>query len=179
MTTKLAHYHSRHPRYILLPQDNTLIRVAGPRQTPWEESTEVQNISLTGLAFTAPPELCPIVGEFIKIQFHLPGNISGPLSGSMACHGLVTRLETLKESQILVGVQFKKLEPAQRLALAQALAIQLKEQLAQAQKRAKPKIVDVVRALWQQKRKALLAAGFFLVVWCGLFYVLSTILSSN
>ncbi|MGZ5278604.1 MAG: PilZ domain-containing protein, partial [Pseudobdellovibrionaceae bacterium] len=98
MTQSLAHYHSRSPRYILQPQDNTLIRVAGPTQVPWEEGTEIKNISLSGLVFTAPVELCPIVGEFIKIQFHVPS------ANEMACFGLVTRLEPLGTTEMLVGI---------------------------------------------------------------------------
>lgn len=122
MTQSLAKYHSRAPRYILQPQDDTLIRVAGPRQVPWEEGTEIKNISLSGLAFTAPNELCPIVGEFIKIQFSVP-NFS-----QMACFGLVTRLEPLGNSEMLVGIQFYKLEMPQRIVLLQGLAQKLKEQ---------------------------------------------------
>jgi hypothetical protein len=123
MTQSLAHYHSRSPRYILQPQDDMLIRVAGPAQTPWEEGTEIKNISLSGLAFTAPVELCPIVGEFIKIQFHVPSAME------MACFGLVTRLEPLNSSEMLVGIQFYKLEMAHRIVLLQGLAQKLKEQL--------------------------------------------------
>lgn len=124
----LARYHSRSPRYILQPQDNTLVRVAGPRQLPWEEGTEIRNISLTGLVFTAPSDLCPIVGEVIKIQFEVPNK------SQMACYGLVTRLEPLGRTQMLVGVQFQKLEMPHRLVLLQGLAQKLKDQQQQKQK---------------------------------------------
>lgn len=120
--SSLAKYHARAPRYILQPQDNTLIRVAGPRQIPWEEGTEIKNISLSGLAFTAPVELCPIVGEFIKIQFQVPDQ------PQMACFGLVTRLEPVGKSEMLVGIQFHKLEMSHRIVLLQGLAQRLKEQ---------------------------------------------------
>jgi len=123
MTQSLAHYHSRSPRYILQPQDNTFIRVSGPTQVPWEEGTEIKNISLSGLVFTAPVELCPIVGEFIKIQFHVPS------ANEMACFGLVTRLEPLGTTEMLVGIQFYKLEMAHRIVLLQGLAQRLKEQI--------------------------------------------------
>lgn len=177
MTTSLAQYHSRHPRYVLIPQDNTLVRVAGPRQTPWEEATEIQNISLSGLAFTAPPDLCPIVGEFIKIQFQVPG--TGPTAGTMACHGLVTRLETKNASTILVGVQFKRLEPPQRLALAQALAVKLRQQLLEAKSKTRPSLFMIAKLLWAQKKGALLGTSLFFLAWCALFYALSIILSST
>jgi hypothetical protein len=125
MTQSLAKYHARSPRYILQPQDNTLIRVAGPRQIPWEEGTEIKNISLSGLAFTAHVELCPIVGEFIKIEFQVPPTSQ---TSQMACFGLVTRLEPVGKSEMLVGVQFYKLEMPHRIVLLQGLAQRLKEQ---------------------------------------------------
>jgi len=98
------------------------VRVAGPQQIPWEEGTEIKNISLSGLAFTTSVELCPIVGEFIKIQFQVPGTTQ------MACYGLVTRLEPLGQTEILVGVQFYKLEMPHRIVLLQGLAQKLKDQ---------------------------------------------------
>lgn len=97
------------------------MRVAGPKQIPWEEGTEIKNVSLTGLAFTAPDDLCPLLGEVVKIQFTPPG------SRQMACYGIVTRLENISDSQMLVGVHFYKLEMQQRIVLAQGLARRFKE----------------------------------------------------
>lgn len=125
MAQGLARYHGRSPRYILNTLDDSLIRVAGPRQLPWEEGTEIKNISLTGLAFTAPSDLCPLLGEVIKIQFDVPG------SQPMACYAVVTRIDPMKGQQMLVGVHFYKLEMAQRVALAQGLSQKLREQLDQ------------------------------------------------
>ncbi|WP_415062746.1 PilZ domain-containing protein [Bdellovibrio sp.] len=119
--TSLARYHGRSPRYILNTEDDSLVRVAGPKQIPWEEGTEIKNVSLTGLAFTAPDDLCPLLGEVVKIQFTPPG------SKQMACYGIVTRLENISESRMLVGVHFYKLEMSQRIALAQGLARKFKE----------------------------------------------------
>ena len=159
MTQSLAKYHARSPRYILQPQDNTLIRVAGPRQTPWEECTDIKNISLSGLAFTAPVELCPIVGEFIKIQFQVPS------SSQMACYGLVTRLEPLGKTEILVGIQFYKLEMPHRIALLQGLAQRLKEQ--------QQKNQDLQNGRFSFRRllknwKAWIAMSVFLGAWIAL-----------
>lgn len=97
------------------------MRVAGPKQVPWEEGTEIKNVSLTGLAFTAPDDLCPLLGEVVKIQFTPPG------SKQMACYAIVTRLENISESRTLVGVHFYKLEMSQRIVLAQGLARKFKE----------------------------------------------------
>ena len=166
MTQTLARFHSRAPRYILQPEDNTLIRVAGPLQTPWEEATEIQDISLTGLAFAAPIELCPIVGEFIKVQFALPQ------AAQMACFGLVTRLERTSESMMLVGIEFRKLELAHRIVLTQSLARKIKEQFAREKKQNTAPIWNAFAHHWKKSMLALLA----LVAWGFLFYIFSDIL---
>ncbi|MBL7544207.1 MAG: PilZ domain-containing protein [Bdellovibrionaceae bacterium] len=122
MTHSLAKYHARSPRYILNTHDDSLVRVAGPQQLPWEEDTEIKNVSLTGLAFTAPEDLCPVLGEVIKVQFIVPG------AQQMACHAIVTRLEPDKSHTILVAVHFYKLEMAHRIVLAQGLARKIKNE---------------------------------------------------
>lgn len=116
MTQGLAKYHARSPRYILNTQDDSLVRVAGPQQIPWDEGTEIRNVSLTGLAFTAPEDLCPSLGEVIKIQFSIPG------SEQMACYGIVTRLDPETHERILVGIHFYKLDMPHRIVLAQGLS---------------------------------------------------------
>jgi hypothetical protein len=119
--TSLARYHGRSPRYILDTEDESLVRVAGPKQTPWEEGTQIRNVSLTGLAFTAPDDLCPLLGEVIKIQFTPPGG------RQMACYAIVTRLDNITNARTLVGVHFYKMEMSQRISLAQGLARRFKE----------------------------------------------------
>jgi hypothetical protein len=122
MTQTLARYHARSPRYILQSQDNTLVRVAGANQVPWEEGTEIKNISLSGISFTAPTDLCPVIGEVIKIQFVVPGG------ESMAVLALVTRLEPLGRLQMLVGIKFTKMNPAHRQILISNLTQKMREQ---------------------------------------------------
>ncbi|MBL7555815.1 MAG: PilZ domain-containing protein [Bdellovibrionaceae bacterium] len=122
MTHSLAKYHARSPRYILNTHDDSLVRVAGPQQIPWEEDTEIKNVSLTGLAFTAPEDLCPVLGEVIKVQFVVPG------AQQMACHAIVTRLEPDRQHSILVAVHFYKLEMAHRIVLAQGLSRKVKNE---------------------------------------------------
>ena len=121
MNQNLARFHARSPRYILNTEDDSLVRVAGPRQVPWEEGTEIKNVSLTGLAFTAPEDLCPILGEIIKIQFLVPG------ARQMASHAIVTRLDVQNNATILVGLHFYKMEMGHRVALAQGLAQKMKD----------------------------------------------------
>ena len=155
MVSTLAQYVARSPRYILQPHDNTLIRVAGPQQIPWEEGTEIHNVSLSGLAFTAPSDLTPMIGESIKIQFDTQ---SGE---SMACLALVVRLEKAGRSTTRVAVKFMKLEMPQRLALAQALAQKLKDQTDSLERQD--------RVLWWEGKKArLFMAGAAAVLWLAL-----------
>lgn len=152
MVGSLAKYVARSPRYILQPDDNTLIRLAGPQQSPWEEGTEIQNISLTGLAFTAPADLAPVIGEVVKIQF------AAPQKSQMACFGLVTRLEQTDSTTTLVATQFLKLDLPQRLYLAHALSQKLREQ--QSRQR-----LDELKATWKLKLPQLVMAWFFLGLW--------------
>lgn len=156
MQGPLARYVSRSPRYILQPEDNTLIRVAGPQQTPWEEGTEIQNVSLSGLAFTAPNDLCPVIGEIIKIQFEAPGQ------SQMACFALVSRLER-RGQQTLVGIKFLKLEFAQRVYLAQSLADKLKGQ--------KPESFGVHNVRPAGQRLRWVAMLTFFGVWAALTFM--------
>lgn len=116
MTQSLAKYLLRSPRYTLHAEDNNLIRVVGPKLESWEEHTDIQNVSLTGLSFTADPQICPKLGEIIRIQFTVPG------SEQMACHGIVTRIEHQSSETALVGLHFYKLDMAHRINLARGLA---------------------------------------------------------
>lgn len=158
----LARYHARSPRYILNTEDDCLIRVAGPHQIPWEEGTVIQNVSLTGLAFTAPEDLCPVLGEVIKIQFKVPG------SKSMACHALVIRHEKFDKNdvglnQILVGVHFYKLEMPHRINLAQGLA----EKANASQKLQEKNQTEAPPSRLMLLLPFALAVNFFLLTWLG------------
>lgn len=151
MMPSLARYVARSPRYILQPHDNTLVRVAGPHQTPWEEGTEIHNVSLSGLAFTAPADLAPVIGEIIKIQFAVPGK------EDMACLALVIRIQKQSSSTFLIAVKFIKLEMPQRLLLAQALARKLKDQIDRSSPERKSSWLE------SKKTRLLLSAGFALL----------------
>ncbi len=110
----LPKYLPRSARYILKTdgsfRDQTLVRLAGPHQDPWEETTQILNISLTGLSFLAPQDLSPIVGEMIRVEFEIPG---GPTT---ACWAQVIQIRDM-----LVGVRFIKITSAQKKQLQQAL----------------------------------------------------------
>ncbi|MEQ1722534.1 MAG: PilZ domain-containing protein [Pseudobdellovibrio sp.] len=115
MSTSLARYHARSPRYILNTEDNSLVRLSGAEQLSWEEKTELIDVSLTGLSFLAPQDLSPQIGEVIKIQFSVPG------AQQMACYAVVIRIEKTNQFDNLIGVHFYKLDRTQRLNLVQGL----------------------------------------------------------
>ena len=125
MSTSLARYHARAPRYILNTQDDALIRLSGAEQFSWEEKTELRDVSLTGLSFTAAQDLSPQIGEVIKIQFSVPG------SEQMACYAVVTRKEKTNDFENLIGVHFYKLDRLQRLNVVQGLANKIQQTKAQ------------------------------------------------
>ena len=114
--TQLAKYHGRAPRYVLNTEDNNLIRYSGSERWPWEEKTEVRNISLTGLSFIAPSDLSPMIGEIIKIQFVIP------VGKQMACYAIVIRIDNENDFENLIAVHFYKLDRLQRINLLQGLS---------------------------------------------------------
>lgn len=117
MTGSLARYHARQPRYTLNTTDNNLVRYSGAERSSWEEKTELKNISLTGLTFSAPLDIKPQLGEVITIQFSVPG------SDSMACYALVTRIEAINSYDCEIAVHFYKLDRLQRINLVQGLTL--------------------------------------------------------
>lgn len=160
MTQSLAKYHGRSPRYILDTEDDNLIRLAGPKQVPWEEGTEIQNVSLTGLAFSAPTDLCPVLGEVIKIQFLAPGG------HQMASYAIVTRVE-VKGLVSLVAIHFYKMEMGHRIALAQGLAKKLKDSIAFSDAN------KTTPSLFQnEKFTGGLLAGTYLALWAQVLFML-------
>ncbi len=116
MPQSLAKYHGRAPRYILNTEDDSLIRLSGSERWPWEEKTEISNISLTGLSFLAPADLSPLIGEIIKIQFAVPA------AKQMACYAIVIRIDEEKTFENLIAVHFYKLDRLQRINLLQGLS---------------------------------------------------------
>lgn len=119
MSGSLARYHARSPRYVLDTQDNNLIRYSGAERLPWEEKTELRNVSLTGLSFICASDLSPKLGEIIKIQFAVPG------SETMACYGIVIRISNDDDYSSEIAVHFYKLDRIQRINLVQGLAQKL------------------------------------------------------
>jgi hypothetical protein len=125
MTQQLQQYFQRSPRYVLLPQDSCLIRLAGPKQTPWEEGTEIKDISNSGLSFTAAADLSPNIGEMIRVEFVVPG------SQQMACYAKVIRLQALNDKINMVAVEFELLNNRQMTNLQSGLKTKISSTLEQ------------------------------------------------
>lgn len=123
MNESATRFTQRYARYTLNPLDDSFIRFAGPHQAPWEEDTEIKDISLTGLCFTTPSILAPKIGEIIKIQFRTPED------QEMASFALVTRIELVTAEKFLVAVKFYKMNMDQRVQLASGLAKKIKQQV--------------------------------------------------
>lgn len=130
MTSSLARYHARAPRYILNTDDNSLIRLSGAERLAWEENTEIRDISLTGLTFLAPKDISPQLGEIIKIQFTVPG------AEQMACYAVVIRIDSIYDFQNLIAVHFYKLDRLQRINLVQGLAHKIQKNFPKGQSKA-------------------------------------------
>jgi hypothetical protein len=159
MTEVLPRFRQRSSRYVLKPFDNCLVRYAGPRRDPWEEDTQIENVSLTGLAFYVPKDLSPVLGEDIKIQFDVPG------SKTMACFAKVTRLLPISDYRNMVGVQFEKLELAHRIVLKKGLTQRLR--LLQKEEQRKALVRWPVTALRSLPRVLVIigALGLLLATW--------------
>ena len=147
MTQSLAKFHGRSPRYVLNTQDDNLIRYAGSERWPWEEKTEIRNISLTGLSFIAPADLSPLIGEIIKIQFSVPAG------KQMACYAIVIRIDEENSHENLLAVHFYKLDRLQRINLLQGLS---------------GKTAIVKKAEISQSSKWLAGVGLIMTVICWL-----------
>jgi hypothetical protein len=124
----LARFHARSPRYILSPDDDSWIRLAGPHQTPWEEGTEIHDISLSGISFSAPADLSPQIGEVIKIQF------TPPHSKTIASYAITTRIEKASENVNIIAVHYYKMDMQHRVALAHSLETKFSERIKEKQK---------------------------------------------
>src|SRR6056297_847791 len=114
MAQVLRKYFARSPRYSLNLTDVSEIEFLA--EGAWKQKAHLLNVSLTGMALSAPSEEAPEVHQILKMQFHLPRY------GQMACLGRIIRKDPfLKDTTVLLGVRFENLHFAQRLALRKGL----------------------------------------------------------
>lgn len=144
MAQALKRFIARAPRYVLRPGDNQMLRFSPNNVKNRSFSTRLMNVSETGLAFLIDRRSCPRIGEFIKLEFPVPGG------EQIAWFGKVVRLEEFsihpwwsekqehdQEHDVVVGVQFHDLPDGHRLAIRNHLherffAVQRERQSARA-----------------------------------------------
>ncbi len=82
----------------------------------------------------------------------------------MACYGLVTRLEPLKLTEMLVGIQFVKIDMPHRVALLQGLAQKLKDQQQKQARAEMQKIANILGRHWIAAVGLLAILGFWIMI---------------
>lgn len=126
-------YHVRSPRYVLMADDLRLMRFA-PMQTKGViYSTQVSDLSETGLAFTLEAHEAPEEGDMLKIEFTVPGR------KQIACFATVVRVDRMTDwspdfgdrNYRLIGLQFRNLPEAHRRALRLGLEGRASEEVFQ------------------------------------------------
>ncbi|MGE0762675.1 MAG: PilZ domain-containing protein [Bdellovibrionales bacterium] len=134
MGQALRRFVARAPRYVLRPNDNQMLRFSPNNTSNRSFSTQLMNISETGLAFLIDRGHCPSIGEFIKVEFPVPGG------EQIAWFGKVVRLEEFSRhpwwsdkrnsehtGDVLVGIQFHQLPDGHRQAIRVHLQARFRE----------------------------------------------------
>lgn len=123
MANPLRRFVARAPRYILRPNDNQMLRFAPNHVHNRSFSTRFVNVSESGLAFVIDRASAPRIGEFLKVEFPVPGG------EQIAWFAKVVRLEEVdkhpwwnrqalaEDPGVLVGLQFHQLPRGHREAI--------------------------------------------------------------
>lgn len=124
MGQALRRFVPRAPRYVLRPNDNQMLRFAPNKVLNRSYSTRFLNVSESGLAFLIDKASAPGIGEFIKVEFPVPGG------EQIAWFAKVVRLEEFvpeewwsetrakdHENDVVVGVQFHQLPDGHKHAI--------------------------------------------------------------
>jgi hypothetical protein len=129
-------YNARAIRYTIRPQDDKVMRYAFNRFNNQNFSTEVVNISESGMAFTIDDSTVPHIGEIIKVEFPVPGE------DRVAWFARVVRIEerdyesrwydehtqdasSVRPAGVIVAVKFLDLPEAHRLSIRKGLQSKL------------------------------------------------------
>tara|TARA_Y100000817_G_scaffold261155_1_gene215526 strand:+ start:32 stop:712 length:681 start_codon:yes stop_codon:yes gene_type:complete len=131
----MAEYQTLHKfvpratRFVLRPEDNRLLLYKPqPRLAP-THSTEILNISATGVAFVTERDIAPKLGEIIKMEFTIPGG------EKIAWFGRVVRTEEFEArtwmrtsfghpslDQIIIGIHFENMPETQKDKLSKGIS---------------------------------------------------------
>lgn len=152
MADSLRRFVARSPRYVLRPSDNQMLRFAPKKVHDRSFSTRFVNISESGLAFLIDRESAPQIGEFIKIEFPVPGG------EQIAWFAKVVRLEEFSSTPwwserdtntdigVVVGVQFHELPQGHR----QAIRVHLQEKFHEMVREQRLRVFHRVGAVWNE-----------------------------
>ncbi len=175
MANPLRRFVARAPRYILRPNDNQMLRFAPNHVHNRSFSTRFVNVSETGLAFIIDRTSAPRIGEFLKVEFPVPGG------EQIAWFAKVVRLEEVdqhpwwnrnnpdEDPGVLVGLQFHQLPRGHR----EAIRLHLQEKfhdIIRAQRYAK---LHVVREFLNEHGWKILMNLLSTLLTFGILYLLS------
>ncbi len=114
----------REPRYTLAEEDSRFLCFVTNKKRKRSFAIDLVNISTTGLVFAIENEMAPDLGEYIKMEFLVPG------FGQIACVGRVVRLERstsriarpmVSTNVVRVALTFENLNRAHHKALRSGL----------------------------------------------------------
>lgn len=135
MGQAIRKFVARAPRYVLRPHDNQMLRFSSNSDQNRSYSTKLMNVSETGLAFLIDRGSSPHIGEFIKVEFPIPGG------EQIAWFAKVQRLEEFTHhpwwssklnlehrGDIIVGVHFHEMPEGHRAAIREHLEARFREE---------------------------------------------------
>ena len=160
MTETLKKFIPRAPRYVLKPVDERFLRFALHDDRQHSYSTRFLNVSETGLAFIVDRSSAPQMGDFIKLEFPIPGH------EQVAWFARVMRIEQYppppdseqkhldgREQEVLVAVSLYDLPEEHRTKIRKGLNLKFNEVL---RERRKNNIFQFFSYITTHFRKALL-----------------------
>ncbi|MCB0364095.1 MAG: PilZ domain-containing protein [Bdellovibrionaceae bacterium] len=175
MTQVLRRFVPRAPRYVLRPTDNRFLRFAYQDDRKHTFSTRFLNVSETGLAFVVDRDCVPHIGDFIKVEFPVPGQ------EQVAWFARVVRIEEYRpprawqkrldkeNDEVMVAVRFHDLPDGHRSTIRDGLNHKFNEVLKERQKDSVFQLLSYITAhFW----KACLYLGLALATF-GILYAFS------
>lgn len=176
MSSVPKQFIQRAPRYVLRPEDSQVVRFAHREDKSRSYSTNIIDVSTTGLAFRVHKDTQPQIGDIIMIEFTVPG------AQKMACYARVIRIEEPHNrgqwksysDDLIIGVRFQQLLSAHTANLALGLEGKFRELHRSKKKRWITKAISWMAHHKQGVTYALLAILIMIVVF---YYV--TIPSGN
>lgn len=148
MAERLRKFIPRAPRYVLRPSDEKFLRYAHHDERNRSFTTQIINLSETGIAFLVERESAPALGDVIKIEFPIPGG------EQVAWFARVVRMEEfapeewglnprrLSGDEVMVGIHFLDMPEGHRQSIRKGLEAKFLE-LLRAQRQ------ESLRAFWR------------------------------